>query len=108
MFIILLRFSSNKALAGQFINEHKTWLNHGFDDGVFVLAGSIQPGLGGTVIAHNCSLSEIQARVDTDPFVQEISLPPKFSRLSLAGQIVGWLLWVRFELSACRKSRWKI
>ena len=71
MFIILLRFSSNKALAGQFINEHKTWLNHGFDDGVFVLAGSIQPGLGGTVIAHNCSLSEIQARVDTDPFVQE-------------------------------------
>ena len=42
-----------------------------FDDGVFLLAGSLQPGKGGTVIAHNTTLELLQARVDRDPFVAE-------------------------------------
>ncbi|MDO8683852.1 MAG: hypothetical protein Q7N50_10270 [Armatimonadota bacterium] len=71
MFIVLLKFSDNKAKAGQFMEGHKEWIKRGFDDGVFLLVGSLQPNLGGGVVAHNTSLSDLQSRVNTDPFVAE-------------------------------------
>ncbi len=71
MFIVLLKFSSNKDRAGQFMEGHKEWIKRGFDDGVFLLAGSLQPKLGGGIVAHNTSLSDIQNRVNDDPFVAE-------------------------------------
>ncbi len=71
MFIVLLKFSSNKGQAGQFMEGHKEWIKRGFDDGVFLLAGSLQPNLGGGILAHNTSLSDLQDRVNDDPFVAE-------------------------------------
>jgi len=71
MFIILLKFSKNKAQAGQFMDGHKAWIKQGFADGVFLLAGSLQPGMGGAVIAHNCERGELEARVAEDPFVEQ-------------------------------------
>lgn len=71
MFIVLLKFSDNKAQAGRFMDGHKAWIQQGFEDGVFLLAGSIQPNAGGAVIAHGVSLASLQTRVDTDPFVAE-------------------------------------
>ena len=70
MFVILLRFS-NKARASQFMEGHNAWLKRGFEDGVFLLAGSLQPNLGGGILAHNASLPDLQARIDEDPFVAE-------------------------------------
>lgn len=71
MFVILLRFSSNKGQAEKFMEGHMKWLKQGFEDGVFLLAGSIKPGLGGAIMAHNESLQEIKERVSADPFVSE-------------------------------------
>ena len=71
MFIVLLKFSGNKAQASQFMDDHKEWIKRGFDDGVFLLVGSLQPGLGGGIVAHNTSLSDLQGRVNDDPFVAE-------------------------------------
>ena len=71
MFVVTLKFSTNKGRAGQFMDGHVEWLKRGFDDGVFVLAGSLQPNLGGGIVAHNTSLSELQSRVNDDPFVKE-------------------------------------
>ncbi len=71
MFIVLLRFSDNKGKASQFMEGHKEWIKRGFDDGVFLLVGSLQPNLGGGVVAHNTSLSDLQSRVNADPFVAE-------------------------------------
>ena len=71
MFVILPKFAANKAAAGQFMDGHNAWLKRGFDDGVFMLAGSLQPGLGGGVLARNVSLAELEARVAEDPFVAE-------------------------------------
>ena len=34
----------------------------GFDDGVFLIAGSLQPNAG-TIMAHNATLSELRERV---------------------------------------------
>ena len=71
MFIVLLRFSDNKANAGRFMDGHKDWIKRGFDDGVFLLAGSLQPNSGGGIVAHNTSLPDLQSRVNDDPFVAE-------------------------------------
>lgn len=71
MFVVLLKFSDNKSEAGQHMEDHKTWIADGFNDGVFLLAGSLQPGLGGSILAHNTSRPELEARVNADPFVAE-------------------------------------
>ena len=71
MFIVLLKFSGNKGQAGQFMDGHKAWIERGFDDGVFLLAGGLQPALGGGIVAHNTSLPDLQGRLNDDPFVAE-------------------------------------
>ena len=71
MFIVLLRFSSNKSQASQFMEGHKDWIKRGFDDGVFLLVGSLQPSQGGGIVAHNTSRAELESRVREDPFVAE-------------------------------------
>jgi uncharacterized protein YciI len=71
MFIVLLRFASNKVQASQFMEGHKAWLARGFEDGVFVLAGSLPPNLGGGILARGATRAELQERVDRDPFVAE-------------------------------------
>ena len=71
MFIVLLKFSDNKDRAGQFMDGHNTWIKRCFDDGVFLLVGSLQPNLGGAIVAHNTSLTDLQDRVNDDPFVAE-------------------------------------
>jgi uncharacterized protein YciI len=71
MFVVLLKFSGNKGQASQFLEGHKEWLKRGFDDGVFLLAGNLQPNLGGGIVAHDTSLADIRRRVSADPFVIE-------------------------------------
>jgi uncharacterized protein YciI len=69
MFAVFLKFSTNKAEAPAFMQDHNAWLKRGFDDGVFLLAGSLQPGLGGGILAHNASRADLERRVSADPFV---------------------------------------
>ena len=71
MFIVLLKFADNKGQAGRFMEGHQAWIKRGFDDGVFLLVGSLQPNLGGGILAHNASLADLQSRVNADPFVAE-------------------------------------
>ena len=71
MFIVLLKFSENKSQASQFMEGHNEWIRRGFDDGIFLLVGSLQPKLGGGIVAHNTTLSDLQSRVNNDPFVAE-------------------------------------
>jgi len=68
---VLLKFSDSKSRASQFMEGHKEWIKRGFDDGVFLLVGSLQPNLGGGIVAHNTSLPDLQSRVNADPFVAE-------------------------------------
>jgi len=71
MFIVLLKFSSNKGKASKFMEGHKEWIKRGFDDGVFLLVGGLQPNSGGGIVAHNTSLPDLESRVNDDPFVME-------------------------------------
>ena len=91
MFIVFLKFADNKAQASAYMEGHNQWIERGFDDGVFLLVGSLEPGAGGSVIAYNTSLPELQRRVNEDPFVAEkvvkaeiIELSPKRADARLA------------------------
>jgi len=35
------------------------------------MVGSLEPNLGGGIVAHNTTLSDLQSRVNNDPFVAE-------------------------------------
>jgi len=69
MFIVLLKFSDNKVQASEFMDGHNQWIKRGFDDDVFLLAGGLQPSLGGGIVAHNTTLADLQSRINDDPFV---------------------------------------
>lgn len=71
MFVVLLKFSDNKVQASRFMEGHLEWIDQGMDDGIFLLVGSLQPNLGGGILAHSTSLSDLQRRVSDDPFVSE-------------------------------------
>ena len=53
------------------MDGHNAWLRDGFEKGVFLLAGTIQPKSGGANVAHNATLEQIQEIVKQDPFVAE-------------------------------------
>jgi uncharacterized protein YciI len=70
VFIVLLKFSTERERAKAFMADHQAWLGRGFDDGVFLLSGSLGAQLGGAIVAHSTSLAALQGRVNEDPFVR--------------------------------------
>ncbi|ALA17393.1 MULTISPECIES: YciI family protein [unclassified Chelatococcus] len=71
MFVVTLKFTADKARAAALMDGHNAWIRRGFDDGIFLLSGGLQPGVGGAVLAHNVSRADLEARVNEDPFVAE-------------------------------------
>jgi uncharacterized protein YciI len=71
VFVVLLRFAANKDEAGRYSQGHKDWIRRGFDDGVFLVVGSLQPDAGGAIVARDTSLADLEARMKEDPFVAE-------------------------------------
>jgi uncharacterized protein YciI len=70
LFLVLLRFA-DKAAAAHRLAAHNAWIQRGFDEGAFLLVGSIQPGAGGAILAHGGTRSDVERRVAEDPFVAE-------------------------------------
>ena len=71
MLIVFLKFSANKQRAGALMQGHNEWIRSGLADGVFLLVGSLQPGLGGAIVAHQTTREELELRLQSDPFVAE-------------------------------------
>tara|TARA_R110000803_G_scaffold136845_1_gene203790 strand:- start:1175 stop:1468 length:294 start_codon:yes stop_codon:yes gene_type:complete len=71
MFVITLGFSENRDRAGKLMDGHKMWLRKGFEEGVFLVAGSLAAGKGGGILASKTSRAELEARLAQDPFVAE-------------------------------------
>jgi uncharacterized protein YciI len=69
VFIAFLRFSLNKHQANELMAGHNQWIASGLADGVLLLVGSLQPHLGGAVVAHNTTREELEKRLSADPFV---------------------------------------
>jgi uncharacterized protein YciI len=71
MFVVTLKFSANKARAGELMDGHKAWIKQGFDKGLFLMVGSLQPNMGGGIFAHDTTRERLEAFVLEDPFVAE-------------------------------------
>ena len=71
MFVVLLRFTEKKDRAGGLMEAHQAWIKRGFDEGSFLLVGSLRPDLGGCLFAHGTSRDDLYAMVTNDPFVAE-------------------------------------
>ena len=69
MYVAVLKFSTNRGRASELMAAHNAWIRRGFDAGVFLLVGSIRPGLGGALWAHATTRDELEARLCEDPFV---------------------------------------
>lgn len=95
MFIVILRFAGNKSNAAQFMSDHNDWIKRGFDDGVFLLVGSLRPpNGGGAIVARESSLSDLQSRVNADPFVIERVVEAEIFEIapSKADERLGFLM----------------
>jgi uncharacterized protein YciI len=71
MFVVSLKFTHRRGEAPPFMDAHVQWIRRGIDDGVFLLAGRLEPQLGGAVLAQGLSRDELQSRLQQDPFVSE-------------------------------------
>ncbi len=71
MFVVFLKFSGDRSRASELLEGHNAWIRRGFDNGVFLIVGSLQARLGGGIVANNTSRSDIEERLKADPFVAE-------------------------------------
>lgn len=71
MFIVFLRFTENKAMAVEYMEAHKAWVQKGISDGVFFLIGSLKPNGGGCILAQESEIEVLEKRVKEDPFVAQ-------------------------------------
>ena len=69
MFIVLLRISADREALGLHMVGHKDWLQQGFDDGVFLLAGGLQPAQSGAILTRDIDRADLEARLAKDPFI---------------------------------------
>jgi uncharacterized protein YciI len=84
MYVVFLTFSAARDQAAAHMEGHKAWLAEGFAAGVFLMAGSLQPGRGGAILAAGCSREELDARMAADPFVQHDVARPEIHEISPA------------------------
>lgn len=82
MFFILLRFSLQQDRLSEFLDAHKDWLTKGFEDGVFLAAGSMTDGEGGAILAVDEDLAAVEARVALDPFVIHDVVEPEITGMA--------------------------
>ena len=82
MFVVFLRFSALKSEAPRLMPAHNDWIRRGFDDGVFLTVGALQPSAGGAVLAHGLSREALEALLAEDPFVAEGVVEPEIFEIS--------------------------
>lgn len=94
MHIIILKFTKKRHSAEQYLPDHKAWLERGFEDDAFLLAGTLGSNLGGAILARGLPIEAIQERVNEDPFVREniVSAEVLEYAPSVAGEELRFLL----------------
>ena len=83
MLIILLKFVPGRQPTAAAMAGHRAWLKRGFDDGVFLLAGTLNGDVGGGILAMGTSRDAITLRLQEDPFVVEQVVKPELIAIEL-------------------------
>lgn len=84
MYLVLLRITGDKSLFSQHLAGHNAWLESGFQDGVFLVSGSLQGQPGGGILVHGLDEAGVQARVTADPFVSHGLVTPEILGISVS------------------------
>lgn len=69
MFIVLLSYVKPLEEVSRFLDSHRAWVQRGFEDGAFVLAGRQLPIIGGVLIALGSNRRALEDRIKQDPFI---------------------------------------
>ena len=83
MFIVYLKLTDKSKIAEN-MDGHNAWLKRGFDEGVFFLAGTIEPKQGGAILAHNIARPDLDVRIAADPFVKNAVVAVEINEITPA------------------------
>ncbi|MFC4347433.1 YciI family protein [Kordiimonas lipolytica] len=84
MFIVFLKLKGDKSRIPDFMADHKAWIGKGFDAGTFLAVGTLEPGLGGAILAHGVGRTDLEAFLNEDPFVVEGIAAPEIHEVTPA------------------------
>lgn len=84
MYIITLDLTDKRTEAPAHMAAHNAWIAQGFEDGVFLLVGSLKPQGGGAILAVAEDRADLEARVAADPFVREGIATPHIQHVAPA------------------------
>ena len=90
MHFVLLKFGPNRSQAAQWMAGHKEWIEKGINDGVFLLAGSLESAQGGALLATKLSKAEVTALVEEDPFVKHQVVEPEIISVAPSRMVEGF------------------
>lgn len=71
MFVVTIRYKVPLAAIDAALGDHRLWLDRGYNDHVFILAGPQNPRSGGVILAHNTTRAELLTRLAEDPFQRQ-------------------------------------
>lgn len=83
MFVMFLKFT-DKSKAAASMEAHKQWIAKGFEDGVFLTVGTLEPAAGGAILASGLDREALDKRLAEDPFVAEGVVSPEIFEISPA------------------------
>ncbi len=84
MFIVFLKLVGDKSRIPDHMAAHKEWIGKGFDTGIFLAVGTLEPGLGGAILAHGMGRDSLEAFLNEDPFVVEGIAAPEIHEVTPA------------------------
>ena len=70
MFILNLHYSKPLSEVDAYLDAHRNYLKHYFDEGLFIAAGRKIPATGGVILLHADSRQQVEAVLKEDPFYQ--------------------------------------
>lgn len=66
--LITLSYAASLDAVDAHMSAHVAWLNQGFDNGLFLIAGRQVPRVGGMILSRG-RRAEVEALAATDPFI---------------------------------------
>ncbi len=84
MFVVFLKFAENRAVASEYMDDHRAWIGRGFELGYFLAVGTLEEQQGGGIWAHGCSRDALVDFVNEDPFVKYDVVTPEITEMAPA------------------------
>lgn len=68
LYIAVLTYTAPLEEVERYLPAHMEWLEKGYAEGAFIASGRRVPRTGGIIVAKGTHLSEVESRLQQDPF----------------------------------------